>query len=210
MFVLTVGSVLSNLYFIVFSYVCQDIIFMFPIHFLTEGEMEKERSLSSFHCHSKELQDNATKVKPSKVLLKCTSRGKWAGQERQGLRNSGMWAYTNFSLSKRSLDHNIWETGLDYIIISQLPMSFPKRYSKCLPWGKKPQHYFRSRDRSNKDKGLLVASTTNLTLPWMGYCNGKLTASWMQRGDVWAVVSWGLPSPRVRPILLLFLPSFLA
>ena len=59
--VLTAGSALSNLYLIVFSYVCENIIFMFPIHFITEGEMEKERSLSSFLCHSKELQDNEKK-----------------------------------------------------------------------------------------------------------------------------------------------------
>lgn len=49
----------------------------------TECWMEKGRSLSSFCCHNKELQDSKGKVKQSKVLLKYTPREERASQERQ-------------------------------------------------------------------------------------------------------------------------------
>ena len=89
-------SALQFLFLSYFHYVYEHIIFMFPIHFDTEGEMEKERSLSSLCCHSKELQDNETKAKPSKVLLKCTSREERASQKRHGPRNSRVWVYIHF------------------------------------------------------------------------------------------------------------------
>ena len=54
--------------------------------FVTEKQMEKERSLSSFHCHSKELQ--AAKGKQNKVLLKYTPREK-GGKRQRGLETPG-------------------------------------------------------------------------------------------------------------------------
>lgn len=50
--------------------------------YVIESDMEKERSLRTFHSNSKELQGSETKVMPDKVLLKYTPRKEQGSQER--------------------------------------------------------------------------------------------------------------------------------